>query len=79
MLFNLLNPNGKFLLRVFIQFTVFPRIEPQGHYLLHRSKTWATIRAYVCVFAMYGHDHDPLWTKLGKGSKAEVTAVARSW
>ena len=30
----------------------------------------------VCVFAMHGHDHDPLRTKLGmvaKGSKAEVT------
>ena len=35
----------------------------------------------VCVFAIHGHDHDPLRTKLGmmaKGSKAEVTGVARS-
>ena len=35
----------------------------------------------VCVFATHGHDHDPLRTKPGmvaKGSKAEVTVVARS-
>ena len=41
----------------------------------------------VCVSAcslysvIHGHDHDPLRTKLGmvaKGSKAEVTGVARS-
>ena len=36
----------------------------------------------VYVFAIHGHDYDPLRTKLGmvaKGSKAEVTGVARSW
>ena len=35
----------------------------------------------VRVFAIHGHDRDPLRTKLGmvaKGSKAEVTGVARS-
>ena len=35
----------------------------------------------VSVFALHGHDHDPLQTKLGmvaKGSKVEVTGIARS-
>ena len=29
--------------------TVFPSIELQGHYLLHRAKMWGTIRAWGII------------------------------